>query len=71
MAEPIPNVSDSLHGFYSVSEFLNLYSMSRTGTYRAVGQGSLKLTKIGRSTRIAKADAKAWADSLPTIGGAN
>ena len=56
-------------GFYSVPEFLSLYRMSRTGTYRAVEQGSLRLTKIGRATRIAKADAKAWADSLPNIGG--
>jgi excisionase family DNA binding protein len=55
--------------FLSVKEFLETYRISRTSTYRAVQSGKLRITKIGRSSRIAKVDAKAWADNLPTIGG--
>lgn len=55
--------------FYSIREFLETYRLSRTSAYRAVQSGKLRITKMGRSSRIAKADAKAWADSLPTIGG--
>jgi hypothetical protein len=56
-------------GFYTISEFLRIYPMGRTSLYRAAKAGQIRITKIGRSSRIAKADAKAWADSLPTIGG--
>lgn len=58
-----------MEGFYSVAEFLRIYSMGRTSLYRAVNAGQIRITKIGRSSRITKADAKAWADSLPTFGG--
>ena len=60
-----------MDGFYSVAEFLRIYAMGRTTFYRALkDEGSkLRITKIGRASRIAKADAKAWADSLPTTGG--
>lgn len=58
-----------MDGFYTIAEFLRLTSMGRTSLYRLVKAGQLRITKIGRSARIAKADAKAWADSLPTTGG--
>ena len=60
-----------MDGFYSIAEFLRLYPMGRTSLYRIVSQQGCKLriTKIGRASRIAKADAAAWAASLPTIGG--
>ena len=60
-----------MDGFYSIAEFLRIYAMARTSLYRAVKQegSKLRITKIGRASRIAKADAKAWADSLPTTGG--
>ena len=58
-----------MEGFYSVAEFLRIYSMRRTSLYRAVNAGQIRITKIGRSSRIAKADAEAWANRLPTIGG--
>jgi excisionase family DNA binding protein len=58
-----------MDGFYSIAEFLRIYSMGRTSLYRAVNAGQIRITKIGRSSRIAKADAKAWADNLPTTGG--
>lgn len=57
-------------GFLTVPDFLSRYAVSRTSFYRdLVGKGQLKLHKIGRASRIARADARAWADSLPTIGG--
>lgn len=58
-----------MDGFYSIAEFLRVYSMARTSLYRAANAGEIRITKIGRSSRIAKADAKAWADRLPTFGG--
>lgn len=58
-----------MEGFYSIAEFLKLYGIGRTTAYRLAQKGQLRITKIGRASRIAKADAKAWADSLPTIGG--
>jgi hypothetical protein len=60
-----------MDGFYTISEFLRVYPMGRTSLYRiAAQQGSkLRILKVGRASRIAKSDAKAWADSLPTIGG--
>jgi len=58
-------------GFYSIAEFIRLYPMGRTSLYRLVSQqgSKLRITKIGRASRIAKTDAAAWAASLPTIGG--
>ena len=58
-----------MDGFYTIAEFLRLYSIGRTSLYRAAKAGKIRITHIGRSARIAKADAKAWADSLPTTGG--
>jgi hypothetical protein len=69
MASTSNREPEPLSGFYKFSDFLDVFAMSRTGAYRAVNEGKLRLTKNGRSTRISKADAKAWADSLPTIGG--
>ena len=56
-------------GFYTVEDFLERYAISRTAFYRIVGQGKLRLHKIGRSSRVARSEAQAWAESLPTIGG--
>ncbi len=60
-----------MDGFYTIAEFLRIYAIGRTTFYRALkDEGSkLRITKIGRASRIAKTDAKAWADSLPTTGG--
>lgn len=56
-------------GYHTVSDFLRTYAIGRTTLYRLAEAGKIRITKIGRASRIAKADAKAWADSLPTIGG--
>jgi excisionase family DNA binding protein len=58
-----------MDGFYSIAEFLRIYSIGRTTAYRLAQSGKLRITKVGRGSRIAKADAQAWAASLPTIGG--
>jgi len=56
-------------GYITISEFLDLYPMGRTTFYRLVNAGKLRITKFGRGTRIAIADAEAWAKSLTTICG--
>ena len=58
-----------MDGFYTIAEFLRVFAIGRTSLYRAAKTGKIRITKIGRSARIAKADAKAWADNLPTTGG--
>ncbi len=58
-----------MEGYYSIAEFIRIYRIGRTGVYRAVQDGKLRITKMGRASRVAKADAQAWAASLPTIGG--
>ena len=58
-----------MDGFYTIAEFIRLYSVPRTSLYRLVRQGKLRLHKLGRASRIAKADAAAWAQSLPTVDG--
>jgi excisionase family DNA binding protein len=54
---------------YTVNGFMANFKISRTFFYAEVKRGRLRLTKIGRASRIAKADADSWAASLPTIGG--
>ncbi len=59
-----------MDGFYTIPDFLRAYGLGRTSLYRIVRTDPhLRITKIGRASRIARADARAWADSLPTIGG--
>ncbi len=58
-----------MSGFYTIAEFIRIYAIGRTTLYRAAKSGKIRITKIGRSARIAKVDAEAWADSLPTTGG--
>ena len=55
--------------YYTFSEFLRAYAIGRSTAYRAIHAGALRLTKVGRSSKVSKADAMAWAASLPTIGG--
>jgi len=50
----------SLPELMTVQDFLQNFSMGKTTFYREVGAGRLRITKIGRSTRIARADADAW-----------
>ena len=58
-----------VQGFYTVNQFIDVFAVPRTSFYRLVRTGAIRLVKVGRGSRVAKADAKAWADSLPTVGG--
>jgi excisionase family DNA binding protein len=49
----------------TVAEFLSRYSISRTEFYRQVNAGHIRLTKLGKASRVARADAEAWVQSLP------
>ena len=53
--------------FLTVREFLRRYSLGRTTFYREAAAGRLRLRKLGTATRIARADAEVWADSLPLV----
>ena len=49
----------------TVKVFRRLYSISNTQVYREVAAGRLQIRKLGAATRIARADAEAWASALP------
>ena len=53
----------------TVADFCVRYSISRTSVYREVNAQRLKLRKFGSATRIARADAEAWAANLPEYNG--
>lgn len=57
----------------TVADFLARYSIGRTSFYREAAKADslLKLRKFGVATRIARADAEAWAASLPVRDGAD
>lgn len=57
--------------YHKIPEFLEHYPMGRSTFYRLVKDGKIKLTKFGGSSRVAKADAEAWAATLPIINGDN
>lgn len=52
-----------------VREFETRYRVSHSQFYREVAAGRLPIRKIGRATRVALADAEAWAANLPTQTG--
>lgn len=54
----------------TVADFLTRYSIGRTSFYREVQAGRIRLRKMGTASRIARADAEAWAKSLPVREGA-
>lgn len=55
----------------TVAQFCARYSIGKTSLYREAAAGRLPLRKFGSATRIARADAEAWAASLPMIEGGN
>jgi excisionase family DNA binding protein len=54
------------HELFTVPQFCEAYGISRTTFYAEVKAGRLRIVKIGAATRVRRADAQAWADSLPT-----
>ena len=49
----------------TVAEFKSRYRISHSQFYRLVAANRIPIKKIGCATRIALADAEAWASSLP------
>ncbi len=52
----------------TVAEFATHYRVSVPTAYRLHDRGDLPFVKIGRSTRIRRSDAEAWAAKLPVTG---
>ena len=53
----------------TMAAFCTRYSLGKTSAYRLARNGQLRLRKFGTATRIARADAEAWAASLPVREG--
>jgi excisionase family DNA binding protein len=53
----------------TVSEFCQIYSIGKSSLYREAAAGRIPLKKFGTATRIARADAEAWANGLPILAG--
>ncbi len=54
----------------TLADFRRRFSISNTQLYREVAAGRLRLRKMGVASRIARADAEAWATALPMREGA-
>lgn len=60
---------NNLPELFTIKEFCQRYSISRTSLYREIVAGRLVQRKFGTASRIARADAEAWAAQLPVISG--
>ena len=49
---------------FSIEEFMDKYSVTRTTTYSEIKKGKLLSRKIGRRTFIRRTDANLWMDTL-------
>lgn len=52
---------------FAVREFCARYGICRQTFYDEVKRGRLRALKLGKKTLILKADAEAWAASLPEL----
>lgn len=50
----------TLKRLMTLAHFSAEYSISRSAIYREVQAGRLKLTKVGRASRVAAVDAETW-----------
>ena len=50
---------------HSISEVVKLTGVGRSVLYQQIGEGQLRIRKLGRRTLIFDADLKAWLESLP------
>ena len=52
-------------GFYTVPDFMRTFAVPRTSLYRAVQRGEPRLTKIGRSSRLARTGKRVgWSENI-------
>ena len=56
---PVTNLQERKRG-YTIPDFCQTYSISRSAAYNEIKAGRLKIRKIGRATRVAEEDAGAW-----------
>ena len=54
---------------FTVDQFCTWAAIGRSKFYREVSEGRLRLRKIGRKSVVTMADATAWLEALPTVGG--
>lgn len=58
---------ENLPELMTLADFRQRYSISSSQLYREVQAGKIRLRKLGTASRIARADAEKWANSLPVI----
>ena len=51
---------ETLKRLMTLADFQDEFSISRSAVYREVNAGRLRLTKVGRASRVAAIDAEAW-----------
>jgi excisionase family DNA binding protein len=56
----------SLPAAMTIDQFCRSYSVGKTKAYSEIQGGKLKIRKLGSKTLIARDDAEAWLNSLPT-----
>ena len=61
---------DDIPELMTLADFRRRYAISNSQLYREVAAGKIRLRKLGTASRIARADAEAWAKSLPVREGA-
>jgi hypothetical protein len=59
----MPDTTEAL----TVRQFCERYGLCRESFYREVRRGGLIARKLGAKTMVLRADADAWAASLPTL----
>lgn len=60
---------DILPELMTLADFRRRFSISNSQLYREVKAQRLRIRKLGTASRIARTDAEAWAEGLPTIEG--
>jgi excisionase family DNA binding protein len=63
----ITTTSPHLTSALTIKEFCDAYRLCREKAYQEVRTGRLRAVKLGRKTLILRADAEAWAASLPEL----
>ena len=57
--------NDATISAYSLNHFCRSFDIGRSRAYLEIASGRLRVRKVGRRTLVLKADAEAWANSLP------
>jgi excisionase family DNA binding protein len=60
-------MTDTTKEAFAVREFCARYGICRATFYTEVKRGRLRALKLGKKTIVMRADADAWAASLPAL----